>query len=78
MPDRERTENRKFPVCALLVFNGAADGHVFIAVCPIVRDALRKALDALDQKQKCAVLPLPDHLPAVGAPGVCLFDQKIG
>lgn len=60
------------------IFDRAADDHVVVAVAPIVRQALRQALNPLGEKKKLQIGPFAHHAPAISAPSVRLFQQKIG
>lgn len=78
MFNRKLYKNSELVICVLLVLNRTANDHVFIAVTPIIGDAVHKSVNALCKKQKCAILALLDHLPAFVTPSICFLNQKIG
>ncbi len=63
---------RGFPV-----FDGAADGDVFVAFFPILRYGRLKAFNSFGQKQKPQVAPFPDHVPAVISPFVRVLNKEV-
>ena len=44
---------------------------------PVFRDAVRKPLDPFGEKQKMAVPPLPDHIPAFLPPRVSILQKEV-
>ena len=77
MLDRKFFKNSELIIGVLLVLDRTANDHVFIAVTPIVRDAIQKSVNALCEKQKRAILALLYRLPTFGTPFISLFNQKI-
>ena len=78
MLDGKRLEHRQLFVCIALIFNGTAHRNILIPICPILRDTLCESLNALGQKEKVAVCPLLDHFPAIAAPSIGFFNEKVG
>ena len=61
-----------------LILDRAAHNHVVVAVVPVVGNALHKPVNPFGEKEEPEVAPLPNHLPAFGAPLVGIFQQEIG
>ena len=78
MPQRLREKYRQSVLCHLPVFDGAADGHIFVPVFPVGRQASVEAVDALCKKNKAAVTALTHHIPTLAAPFVGIRQQKVG
>ena len=71
-------ENRQPVVGHCLILDGATHQHVVVAVAPIVGHALQKAVNAFGEEVEPKVAALAYHPPALGAPLVGIFQQKIG
>lgn len=76
--DGKRTEDRQAIVGTVLVFDGAANQHVVVAVAPVGRDALHEEVYALGEEVKPQVGTLSHHGPALGTPGVGILQQEVG
>ena len=50
VPDRKLQEDRQARVCLVLIFAGAADMDVVIAVSPVIRKPFIKSLRTLGDK----------------------------
>ena len=77
MADRQSQKNGETRIRPFPVFNRAADPDIFIALAPVGRQTLPKALNPLGEKYKCAVGAPPHHFPACSAPGIRIRQQKI-
>lgn len=67
---RQGKKYRKTKLCHLIVFDGTPDDDVFVAVAPVRREAIGKAVDTLCKKHKEAVGALFYHFPASSSPFV--------
>ena len=61
-----------------MVFDGAADEHIVIAVAPVGRQAALQPVDSLCEEIKEAVAALLHHRPAFRPPLVSVFQQEVG
>ena len=76
--DGERTEDGQAVVGHGLIFDGAAHQHIVVAVAPVGRDALHKAVYAFGEEVKPQVGALSHHGPALRTPGVGVLQEEVG
>ena len=66
--DRKIQEDRKAPVCLILVFAGAADVDILISVAPVLWESFIEPLRALGDKIKLQIRADLHHHPGFGTP----------
>lgn len=62
----------------LLVLYRATEGHIFIPLFPIGRQALGKPVDPLGDHKEMEVTTLFDHISGFLSPGIGIFHQEVG
>ena len=77
MADGQVSEDGQSLICAPLVLYRAADGHVFIAVAPVLGQTLSDTLGPLRDHIEAEVAPPAHHQPSLFAPKVCLLDEEV-
>lgn len=77
MTDRQFAIYRQPLVHSPLVFHRAADGDVFIAVAPILRQALENPLRPFCDHEEMQVTAPVNHQSGIFAPLVSFLDEKV-
>ena len=74
---RQTEIDRKSVVSHFLIFGRYRDRYVFVAVAPILGDAITEAVDPLGDKEKVAVASFLHYPPGVAAPDVGVLEKEI-
>lgn len=75
--DRKIQEDRKAPVCLILVFAGAADVDILISVAPVLWESFVEPLRTLGDKIKLQIRADLHHLPGFGTPGIGVRMKEV-
>lgn len=77
VPDRKIQEDRKAPVCLILVFAGAADVNILISVAPVLWESFVEPLRTLGDRIKLQIRADLHHLPGFGTPGIGVRMKEV-
>ena len=77
VPDRQLTEQWQTLIRATLVLLRAADGDVFVAVAPILRQILENPFWAFHDHEEMKVIASLYHYPSIFAPRIGIFDEEV-
>ena len=77
VPDRKIQEDRKAPVCLVLVLTGAADVDVLISIAPVRGKAFVEPLRALSDKIELQIRADIHHLPGFGPPCIGVRMKEV-
>ena len=77
VPDRKIQEDRKAPVCLILVFAGAADMDILISVAPVLWESFVEPLRTLGDKIKLQIRADLHHLLGFGTPGIGVRMKEV-
>lgn len=75
--DRKIQEDRKAPVCLILVFAGAADVDILISVAPVLWESFIEPLRALGDKIKLQIRADLHHHPGFGTPCIGVRVKEV-
>lgn len=77
VPDRKIQEDRKAPVCLMLVFAGTADVDILISTAPVHRKSFVEPLRALGDKIKLQIRADLHHLPCFWPPCIGVQMKEV-
>ncbi len=77
VPDRSGLQDGQAKPGPLLVFRRGANGHVFVPLPPVRRQAVPQAADTLGDEEEIEVGAHPHHRPGPGPPLVRVLQQKV-
>ena len=77
MLDGKRKKNGQPTVRHFLIFDGAADNNIVVAIAPVVGNTFHETVNSLSEKEKAEVATPLDHLPTLGPPLVGIFQKEI-